>query len=127
MLSRLAAPITRLGARRCSTATKKRVLSGIQPTGTLHLGNYLGALRQWVVNQDKYDNFFCVVDLHAVTSPHDPKLLKDDTLKAVALYIAAGLDPEKCTIFIQSHVSAHAELAWLLNCATPISWLEVRE
>jgi tryptophanyl-tRNA synthetase len=105
---------------------KPRVLSGIQPTGTLHLGNYLGALRQWVTNQDNYDNFFCVVDLHAVTAPHDPKQLEQETLKAVALYLAAGLDPTKCTIFVQSHVSAHAELAWLLNCTTPIGWLEVR-
>lgn len=105
---------------------KLRVLSGIQPTGTLHLGNYLGALRQWVTNQDKYDNFFCVVDLHAVTAPHDPKRLEEETLKAVALYLAAGLDPQKCTIFVQSHVTAHAELAWLLNCTTPIGWLEVR-
>jgi tryptophanyl-tRNA synthetase len=106
------------------SGAKKRVLSGIQPTGVLHLGNYLGALRQWVKHQDKHDNFFCVVDLHAITAPHDPRVLAEETKNAAAVYLAAGLDPEKSTIFIQSHVSAHAELAWLLNCTTPIGWLE---
>jgi tryptophanyl-tRNA synthetase len=102
----------------------KRVLSGVQPTGTLHLGNYLGAIRQWVNNQDQYDNYFCVVDLHAITAPHNPKKLADDTLQAAAMYIACGIDPNKSKIFVQSHVAAHAELTWLLNCITPISWLE---
>uniref|UniRef100_A0A6V1Q501 tryptophan--tRNA ligase n=1 Tax=Heterosigma akashiwo TaxID=2829 RepID=A0A6V1Q501_HETAK len=103
---------------------KKRVLSGVQPTGSLHLGNYLGAIRQWVKNQDEYENFFCVVDLHAITAPHDPKELKKSTLQSAALYLAAGIDPAKSNIFVQSHVTAHAELAWLLNCVTPMNWLE---
>ena len=103
---------------------RERVLSGVQPTGTLHLGNYLGAIRQWVQFQDDYDSFFCVVDLHAITAPHNPKLLQQETLDAAALYIAAGIDPEKSPIFVQSHVTAHAELCWLLNCMTPINWLE---
>jgi tryptophanyl-tRNA synthetase len=110
--------------RAFGSEAKQRVLSGIQPTGALHLGNYLGALRQWVKHQDQYDNYFCVVDLHAITAPHDPRVLAEQTKNAAALYLAAGLDPQKCTIFVQSHVSAHAELAWLLNCTTPISWLE---
>jgi tryptophanyl-tRNA synthetase len=103
---------------------KKRILSGVQPTGMLHIGNYLGAIRQWVVNQEKYENFFCVVDLHAITAPHDPKKLSKETLQSAALYIASGIDPKKSKIFIQSHVKAHAELAWLLNCITPMNWLE---
>ena len=103
---------------------RERVLSGVQPTGTLHLGNYLGAIRQWVQFQHEYDSLFCVVDLHAITAPHDPKKLQQETLDAAALYIAAGIDPETSPIFVQSHVSAHAELCWLLNCATPINWLE---
>lgn len=101
-----------------------RVLSGVQPTGMLHLGNYLGAIRQWVANQEKYDNFFCVVDLHAITVPHDPKKLRQDTIEAAAAYLAAGIDPKKSRIFVQSHVRAHAELTWLLNCVTPMNWLE---
>ena len=102
----------------------KRVLSGVQPTGTLHLGNYLGAIRQWVSNQDLYENYFCVVDLHAITVPHNPKKLSEDTLQSAAMYIAAGIDPERSRIFVQSHVRAHAELTWLLNCITPMNWLE---
>lgn len=102
----------------------KRILSGVQPTGTLHLGNYLGAIRQWVEYQDTYDNYFCVVDLHAITMPHDPKKLKQETLQSAAMYIACGIDPKKSKIFVQSHVKAHAELAWLLNCITPMNWLE---
>lgn len=102
----------------------KRVLSGVQPTGTLHLGNYLGAIRQWVKNQDDYDNFFCVVDMHAITAPHNPKELSAATLQAAAMYLACGIDPAKSKIFVQSHVKAHAELTWMLNCITPISWLE---
>ena len=104
---------------------RERVLSGVQPTGTLHLGNYLGAIRQWVQFQDDYDSFFCVVDLHAITAPHNPKLLQQETLDAAALYIAAGIDPEKSPIFVQSHVTAHAELCWLLNCMTPINWFNL--
>jgi len=115
----------------------RRILSGVQPTGSLHLGNYLGAIRQWVEFQDKEcepkiedgvkivtENYFCVVDLHAITMPHDPKELEESTLSSAALYLAAGIDPEKSKVFIQSHVPAHSELAWLLNCATPMNWLE---
>lgn len=104
--------------------SKPRVLSGVQPTGNLHLGNYLGAIRNWVEGQAEYENFFCVVDLHAITVPHDPKVLADDTLAIAALYLACGIDLEHATIFVQSHVSAHSELAWLLNCVTPLNWLE---
>ena len=103
---------------------KKRVLSGVQPTGNLHIGNYLGAIRNWVETQADYENFFCVVDLHAITVPHDPKTLASNTRDIAALYIACGIDPEVSTIFVQSHVSAHAELTWLLNCITPLNWLE---
>lgn len=103
---------------------KQRVLSGVQPTGNLHLGNYLGAIRNWVEIQNQYDNFFCVVDLHAITVPHNPKTLADDTYTIAALYLACGIDLEYSTIFVQSHVSAHSELAWLLNCITPLNWLE---
>jgi tryptophanyl-tRNA synthetase len=102
----------------------QRVLSGIQPTGSLHIGNYLGALRQWVNFQDMYENYFCVVDLHAITTPQDPKQLRKDTLQIAAVYLAAGIDPSKSTIFVQSHISAHAELAWILNCVTPINWMD---
>lgn len=107
-----------------STAKKKRVLSGVQPTGTLHLGNYLGAIRQWVSYQELYDNYFCVVDLHAITAPHNPKELSINSRQSAAMYMACGIDPKKSKIFIQSHVPAHAELTWLLNCITPIGWLE---
>ncbi len=106
------------------TARRERVLSGVQPTGSLHLGNYLGAIRQWVEYQHEYDSLFCVVDLHAITMPHDAKALSRETLDAAALYIAAGVEPDIAPIFVQSHVSAHAELAWLLNCMTPMNWLE---
>jgi len=104
--------------------TKQRVLSGVQPTGNLHLGNYLGAIRNWVEGQSQYDNFFCVVDLHAITVPHNPKTLAADTLNIAALYLACGIDLQHSTIFVQSHVSAHSELAWLLNCITPLNWLQ---
>jgi tryptophanyl-tRNA synthetase len=96
----------------------------VQPTGQLHLGNYLGAVRQWVANQELYDNYFCVVDLHAITAPHVPKELTKDTYRTAALYLASGIDPKCSKIFVQSHVTAHAELQWLLNCATPMGWLE---
>lgn len=104
--------------------TKKRVLSGVQPTGHLHLGNYLGAIRQWVARQADYENYFCVVDLHAITVPHNPAELAANTYTVAALYLACGIDPTHATIFVQSHVSAHAELTWLLNCVTPLNWLE---
>ena len=103
---------------------KQRVLSGVQPTGNLHLGNYLGAIRNWVEGQSQYENFFCVVDLHAITVPHNPATLAADTYKIAALYLACGIDLEYATIFVQSHVSAHSELTWLLNCITPLNWLE---
>ena len=104
---------------------KKRVLSGVQPTGALHIGNYLGALKQWVKLQDTYDNYFCVVDLHTLTVPEVVKadVLREKSLEVAALYIASGIDPVKSTIFIQSEVSAHAELAWVLTCTTPLGWL----
>lgn len=103
---------------------KQRVLSGVQPTGTLHLGNYLGAIRNWVEGQSDYENYFFIADLHAITVPHDPQQLADNTYSLAALYLACGLDPEHTTIFVQSHISAHAELAWLFNCITPLNWLE---
>jgi tryptophanyl-tRNA synthetase len=104
--------------------TQKRVLSGVQPTGNLHIGNYLGAIRNWVEIQPNYDNFFCVVDLHAITVPHNPATLAQDTYTIAALYLACGIDLNFSTIFVQSHVSAHSELTWLLNCVTPLNWLE---
>jgi tryptophanyl-tRNA synthetase len=104
--------------------TKARILSGVQPTGNLHLGNYLGAIKNWVDFQQEFENFFCVVDLHAITVPHNPKTLAQDTNTIAALYLACGIDLEYSTIFVQSHISAHSELAWLLNCITPLNWLE---
>jgi tryptophanyl-tRNA synthetase len=100
-----------------------RIFSGIQPTGNLHLGNYLGAIRNWVALQHDYECIFCIVDLHALTLPQDPAELRASTREVTAAYIAAGIDPERCTIFNQSMVSAHVELAWLLACLTPLSWL----
>jgi tryptophanyl-tRNA synthetase len=102
---------------------RPRVLSGIQPSGNLTIGNYLGALRQWVAEQDTYDCYFCVVDLHAITLPQDPQQLLHKTREVAALYLASGLDPSKVTIFVQSHVPAHAELAWILTCLAPLGWL----
>ncbi|MFI5174037.1 MAG: tryptophan--tRNA ligase [Terriglobia bacterium] len=105
---------------------KKRVFSGIQPTGKIHLGNYLGAVKPWVEDQSKYDSIFCIVDLHALTIPESVRVsgLKREILEAAALLIACGIDPKQSVIFIQSHISAHAELTWLLNCVTPVGWLE---
>jgi tryptophanyl-tRNA synthetase len=100
------------------------VLSGIQPTFQLHLGNYLGALRHWAREQDSYDNFFCIVDLHALTVVPDPELVRNSVLELAALYLACGLDPEKSVIFVQSHVAAHTQLGWILECHTPLGWLE---
>jgi tryptophanyl-tRNA synthetase len=100
-----------------------RIFSGIQPTGNLHLGNYLGAIRNWVALQHDYECIFCIVDLHALTQPQDPAELRASTREVAAAYIAAGIDPERCTIFNQSMVPAHAELAWLLGCLTPLGWL----
>ena len=93
-----------------------RVFSGIQPTGDKHLGNYLGAIRHWVATQDADDALFCVVDLHAMTLAYDPTDLAERTRRTAALLLASGLDPARCTLFVQSHVSAHTELTWILNC-----------
>lgn len=100
-----------------------RILSGIQPTGNLHLGNYLGALRNWVALQHKHENLFCIVDLHALTTLPAPGDLLTWTREVAAAYIAAGIDPEKSTIFVQSAVPAHSELAWMFSCMTPLGWL----
>src|SRR4030088_2400692 len=100
-----------------------RIFSGIQPTGNLHLGNYLGAIRNWGELQKDYECIFCIVDLHALTQPQDPAELRASTREVTAAYIAAGIDPERCTIFNQSMVPAHTELAWLLGCLTPLGWL----
>jgi len=100
-----------------------RIFSGVQPTGNLHLGNYLGAIRNWVALQNDYECIFCIVDLHALTLPQDPAELRASTREVTAAYIAAGIDPEHCIIFNQSMVSAHAELGWLLGCLTPLGWL----
>jgi tryptophanyl-tRNA synthetase len=94
---------------------RERVFSGIQPSGTPHLGTYLGALRNWASIQDAYDCHYCVVDLHAITVPQDPKVLRHNVRELAAIFLAVGLDPERAVIFRQSRVSAHAELAWLLN------------
>lgn len=107
-----------------SSNNKRRVLSGVQPTGVLHIGNYLGALKQWVDVQHTHDSLFCVVNMHAITVPHNPAQLREDTLNTVALYLACGIDPSISKIFVQSKVRQHAELTWLLNCITPLSWLE---
>ncbi len=104
--------------------SKKRVFSGVQPSGSLHLGNYIGAIRNWVEDQDQFDNIFCVVDQHAITVDYDPDELRANTREVVGLYLACGLDPEKSVLFVQSHVPEHTELAWLLNCVTPMGWLE---
>jgi tryptophanyl-tRNA synthetase len=93
-----------------------RVFSGIQPTGDMHLGNYLGAVRQWVADQDTHDAIYCVVDLHAMTLPYEPAELSARTRRTAMLLLAAGLDPHRCILFVQSHVRAHTELTWLLNC-----------
>ncbi|MAK65030.1 MAG: tryptophan--tRNA ligase [Maricaulis sp.] len=104
----------------------KRIFSGMQPTGRLHLGNYLGALKNWVALQDEGDAecIYCVVDMHAITMPHDPKALPDAVRAAAAAYIAAGVNPEKSIIFAQSAVPAHAELAWIFNCVARLGWAE---
>ncbi len=100
-----------------------RVLSGVQPTGNLHLGNYLGAIKQWVDIQGSYECLFCIVDLHAITVPQDPKYLTESTLDTAAAYIACGIDPETSVIFNQSRIAGHCELAWILGTMTPLGWL----
>ncbi|MEZ4706424.1 MAG: tryptophan--tRNA ligase [Caldilineaceae bacterium] len=104
--------------------TKKRVLSGIQPTGEFHLGNYLGAVRGWAARQDEKVNYFCIVDLHSLTMPQDPKMLYAQTRALAAMLLACGIDPARSTLFVQSHVTAHVEACWLLNCITPLGWLQ---
>jgi tryptophanyl-tRNA synthetase len=103
---------------------RPRAFSGIQPSGILHLGNYLGAMRRWVAEQDAKENYFCIVDMHAITTYQEPETLRAHTREAAALYLAVGLDPKVTTVFVQSHVSAHAECTWILNCVTPLGWLE---
>lgn len=104
-------------------AVSKRIFSGVQPTGNLHLGNYLGAIRNWVRMQKEYDCIFCVVDLHAITVFQDPASLRESTREVAAGLLAAGIDPRNCVLFNQSQVSAHAELAWIFNCVTRLGWL----
>ncbi|HIF39315.1 MAG TPA: tryptophan--tRNA ligase, partial [Gemmatimonadetes bacterium] len=105
------------------TTDRKRVFSGVQPSGSLHIGNYLGAIKNFVDLQDDYDSVYCIVDLHAITVWQDPTDLKENILEVAAAYIASGIDPNKATVFVQSHVPAHAELAWILNCVARIGWL----
>src|SRR5215472_10041652 len=107
-----------------SSTMKTRVFSGMQPTGNLHIGNYLGALKNWVRIQNDYECIFCIVDLHAVTLFQEPAELRAKILEIAALYLAAGIDPKVCSIMVQSSVAAHAELAWMLTCVTPVGWLE---
>jgi tryptophanyl-tRNA synthetase len=103
---------------------KPIVFSGVQPTGNVHLGNYLGAFKRWAAEQAEKVNFFCAVDLHSLTVPQEPDELRFQTRSLVAWLLASGLDPAKSTLFVQSHVVAHAECCWLLNCVTPLGWLQ---
>lgn len=105
---------------------KKRLFSGIQPTGELHIGNYIGALTLWAEQQHQYESIFCIVDLHAITIPEaiKPEYLRKKTREAAAILMAAGIDPNESAIFIQSHIPEHTELTWILNCVTPLGWLE---
>jgi tryptophanyl-tRNA synthetase len=102
----------------------KRIFSGAQPTGNVHLGNYLGALKNWVALQHEYESFFCIVNLHALTLPQDPRLLAEKTRELARIYLAVGIDPKVSTVFVQSDVSEHAELTWVLNCTARMSELE---
>ena len=102
----------------------KRIFSGAQPTGNVHLGNYLGALRNWVKLQREYESFFCIVNLHALTVPQDPELLKQKTRDLARIYLAVGIDPNLSTVFVQSDVPEHAQLTWVLNCVSRMSELE---
>ncbi|MFT3745953.1 MAG: tryptophan--tRNA ligase [Pyrinomonadaceae bacterium] len=103
---------------------KKRIFSGAQPTGELHIGNYLGALKNWVALQDEYESFYCIVNLHAITLPQDPATLRQKTRDLARIYLAAGVDPDKATVFIQSDVAAHAELTWILSTQSRMGELE---
>ena len=103
---------------------RKRVVSGMRPTGKLHLGHLVGALHNWVALQEQYESIFCIVDMHAITMPPwEPEALRAHTREVTAAYIAAGIDPQRCVIFVQSHVAAHAQLAWVFNCVAAIGWL----
>src|SRR5947199_9557251 len=106
------------------TAPRPRTFSGIQPSGTVHLGNDLGAIRNYVRLQDEYEAIYCIVDYHALTSTHDADMLRSRTREMAAALLALGLDPNRCTLFVQSHRPEHTELAWLLSTVTPVSWLE---
>jgi tryptophanyl-tRNA synthetase len=103
---------------------KKRVFSGIQPTGNIHIGNYLGAIKRWVSMQANYDNIFCIVDLHAITVLQDPKVLKAKIRELTGLYLAAGIDENKSIVFLQSHIHEHSQLAWIMNCFIPMGWMQ---
>lgn len=103
---------------------KERIFSGIQPSGDLHLGNYLGAIKNWLTFQDTYESIFCVVDMHAITVSQDPESLRAKTRDIAKIYIAAGIDPKKAIVFVQSHVAAHAELCWILNCVARMGDME---
>lgn len=103
---------------------KKIVFSGIRPSGKLHLGNYLGAIKNWIALQETHQAIFAVVDLHGMTTPYDPSKRQEEIREVVIDYLAAGLDPKKCLIIVQSHVPEHLELAWILGSITPVSWLE---
>lgn len=102
---------------------KKRVFSGIQLTGNIHIGNYLGAIQHWVASQAEFDNIFCIVDLHAITVPQDPQILNAKIREVAGLLFAAGIAPRLSVVFVQSHIPAHAELAWILNCFIPMGWM----
>ena len=101
-----------------------RVFSGIQPSGEPHLGNYIGAIRNWVADQERYDNYFCIVDEHAITVPYEPAEMRSRVRELAAVLVACGIDPERSVLFVQSHVPEHTELTWLLICNTPMGWLE---
>ena len=104
--------------------SRRRVLSGVQPSGDPHLGNYVGAFKRWAENQDEKESLFPIVDLHAITVDFDPDALRRQTRELAAILFACGIDPDKSTLFVQSHVTTHAEGCWILNCVTPVSWLE---
>ena len=106
------------------TEDEKGVFSGIQPTGSAHIGNYLGAIRHWVTTPAEFEAIFCIVDLHALTIPQRPEVLKSKIREIGGLLLAAGVNPKRSALFVQSHISAHAELAWILNCFIPMGWMQ---
>jgi len=101
-----------------------RVFSGIRPTGELHLGNYFGAIKQWLALQQQHHCIFCIVDLHAITINQNPQQLRENIRQTAALLLAAGIDPKKSTLFVQSDIPEHSELAWILNCHIPMGWMK---